>query len=383
LVSQLIVLLPRRAGAPPHPPHAGGKGRNVAEHRIDQLRPGAPAGIEIGGEAPDQRGADDGGIGNSRHRCRLVRRLDAEADGERQPGVAAQPADCGADVRGGGGFGAGDAGDRDVVDEASGAIEHDGEPDIVGRRRGQPDEVDAGGEGRIEELVILLGRQIDDDETVDAASLGIGEEGRHAVAVDRVVIAHQHDRRRVVIPAKLAHEIERAAQGHAGLQRAQPRRLDRRPVGHRIGEWHAELDEIGARRGQAAQQRQRGRRIGIAGDDIGDEPGAAFGCERGEAARDAGLGHRRAPALGVPFPLPYSPSPLEGEAGRGVMRPHARSRGEEPWRALREPPLPTLPLKGGEAKGGRRRGSARRLTASLRASRRRRRCPCRRGRTYS
>ena len=73
----------------------------------------------------------------------------------------------------------------------------------------------------------------------------------------------------------------------AGLQRAQRGRLDRRAVGHRIGERHAELDQVGTGRRQPEQDLLRRRIVGIAGRDEGDERRAAFLLQRGEAAVDA------------------------------------------------------------------------------------------------
>ena len=93
---------------------------------------------------------------------------------------------------------AGDAGDRDVVDEARGVLQHRGQALVVGRRRRQADEGEAGRQRRQAELVILLGRQVDHDQAVDAGRLGVGEEALDAIDVDRVEVAHQDDRRRVV-----------------------------------------------------------------------------------------------------------------------------------------------------------------------------------------
>ena len=123
-----------------------------------------------------------------------------------------------------------------------------------------------------------------------------------AVDVDRIVIAHQHQRRRVVVLAEAAHHLQRLLQRHAGLQRAQARRLDRRAVRHRIGEGHADLDDVGARLRQRLDDVERGFGIGIAGHQEGDESRAALFCEFGEACVDAG-GH---------FFLPFRISPTCG-----------------------------------------------------------------------
>ena len=140
-------------------------------------------------------------------------------------------------------------------------------------------------------LVVFLRRQVDDDQAVDAGGLGVGEECVDAVDVDRIVVAHQHDRRRVVVLAERAHQRERLHHGLAGVERAQARGLDRRPVGHRIGERHAELDHVGAGLRQRLEDRERrSRQSGSPAMSEGDERGAAFALQLGEARVDAG-GH--------------------------------------------------------------------------------------------
>jgi hypothetical protein len=46
---------------------------------------------------------------------------------------------------------------------------------IVGGRRGQADEVDACGLGRVAQFAVVLGRQVDHDQAVDAGFLGVGD----------------------------------------------------------------------------------------------------------------------------------------------------------------------------------------------------------------
>ncbi len=187
--------------------------------------------------------------------------------------------------------GAGDAGDRNVIDEARRVREHGRQPLVVGRRRGEADEIEPRLHRRQTEFGVLLRRQVDDDETVDAGGLGVGEKLFHAVDVDRIVVAHQHDRRGIVAGAEVAHDGERLLHVRAGMKRTQARRLDRRSVRHRIGERHAELDHVGASFRQCLEDGKRRRRVGIARHGEGDEGGAAFLAERGEAAIHA-FGHR-------------------------------------------------------------------------------------------
>ena len=78
--------------------------------------------------------------------------------------------------------------------------------------------------------------------------------------LDRIGVAHQHDRRAIVLAAELAPRSRaRRARPTPCLQRALARALDHRAVGHRIGERHAELDHVGARLDQRVHQRHGGR----------------------------------------------------------------------------------------------------------------------------
>src|SRR5581483_9905992 len=106
--------------------------------------------------------------------------------------------------------------------------------------------------------------------------------------VDRIVIAHQHDRRFLVAAAEVAHHGERLLQALPRFQRTLRVRLDGGAVGHRIAERHAKLDHIGTGAGQRAQNRRGSPRIGVARGDEGDECGTALASQRGETAVNAG-----------------------------------------------------------------------------------------------
>jgi len=110
-----------------------------------------------------------------------------------------------------------------------------------------------------------------------------------AALVDEIVVAHQQDRHVLVarLAAIAAHHVEGRVDRDAGLERTLAGELDRRAVGHRIGERHAELDEVGAGIGQPLQDLVAGREVGIAGGDVGDQAGALVGREPGEALGDA------------------------------------------------------------------------------------------------
>ncbi len=106
---------------------------------------------------------------------------------------------------------------------------------------------------------VFFRRQIDNDQAIDTGSLGIGEKFVDAVDVDRIVVAHQHDRRVVIVLAEFAHQRQRLDHGLAGAERAQTRGLDRRAIRHRIGERHAEFENVGTRLRQCFRNRERGR----------------------------------------------------------------------------------------------------------------------------
>ncbi len=122
------------------------------------------------------------------------------------------------------------------------------------------------------------------------AAFASARKRRHAILVDRVEIAHQDHRRLGIRGPEAAHEVDRPGRRLAGGKGAQPRRLDRRPVGHRIGEGQAELDDVGAGARKGVQDGEGGFRVGVAGHDIGHERGAAVGAAAGETGFEAG-GH--------------------------------------------------------------------------------------------
>ncbi len=212
--------------------------------------------------------------------------LHAEADRDRQIGVALDARDRLFHLRRIGRRRAGDAGDRHVIDEARGVLQDRRQPLVVRGRCRETDEVEAGVKRRHAHLVVFLGRQVDDDETVHARGFRIGEEFLDAIDVNRIVVAHQHDRRRVVAGAEVAHELQRLAHRLPGIERAQARRLHGRAVGHRVGEGHAELDHVGARRRQRLGDRERRLGVGVARGDERHQRGAAFRLQRGEALLD-------------------------------------------------------------------------------------------------
>ena len=213
------------------------------------------------------------------------------------------PGDRGADRVVIGDRAAGHAGHRDVVDEAGGVLQHARQTLVVGGRCRQADEADAGSQRRQAEFFVFLRRQVDDDQPVDPGNTGVLEEGVDAIGPDRVVVAHQHDRRVVSGLAEGRDHGERLLQGLAGLEGALAGELDRHAVRHRIGEGHTELDDVGAGRRQGVQDRAAGVEIRVAGGDIGHQRGTARRGAGGKAGLDAGLsslGHAGAVSMAAP-----------------------------------------------------------------------------------
>ena len=80
--------------------------------------------------------------------------------------------------------------------------------------------------------------------------------------------------------------IERAFEGHAVLNRNLRTALNNRTISERIGEWHADFDDIGTGRFESAQQLHTCCRIGVPRGDIADERATPFGLECREACRN-------------------------------------------------------------------------------------------------
>ena len=160
--------------------------------------------------------------------------------------------------------GAGDAGDADVIDEARAAVQHERHPRIVRGGRDQPDDVEPARVGVRQPAgrpPRSAGRRRSarrrrppprPGRTAPVRRRGSGSGSPSGSPASR------RPRGGNRAPSRAC-----AAQRGAGLQRALARGLDRRAVRHRVGERHADLDQVGARRRHSAQDRAaRSRRPG-------------------------------------------------------------------------------------------------------------------------
>ena len=118
------------------------------------------------------------------------------------------------------------------------------------------------------------------------ARRGVGGEAFQAVAHHRIEIGEQQQRNLGAL-ADLRRDLEHASQRRARLERALAALLDHRPIGDRIGERHAEFDQVGAAAHQRLDQRGRALGRGVAGGEVGDQTLAIFALQGFEQARDA------------------------------------------------------------------------------------------------
>ena len=171
----------------------------------------------------------------------------------------------------------GHARDVDVVHESGHAV-HD-LADAFGRsqRRHQRDHVQAVRAARAEQFVAFLQRQIDREDAVDADARELGAKRVVSVMQHRIHVAEQDDPDARIVRPDAAREREHVVDAVAAFGGLLGRGGDDRAVRHRVGERHAELDDVRAvfDRGGDALFAPRG--VGISGGRKHDE--RFFRCE--------------------------------------------------------------------------------------------------------
>src|SRR6266545_2296493 len=258
-------------------------------------------------ELDDGRSHDDA-VGDLAHRLGLGGRADAEADANGLGGDPAQGAQVLGQLRGQLGAGARHPGERHHVEEAAARPRDLAHALGGGGRRDQVNEVEPRRLGERAQRTRLLGRQVRHDDTVHPAFHRGETEGLEAEGEERVVVGEE-DEGHGALPAQLARELEHARQGHAGRERPLRRALDDGPVGERIRERHAQLDDVGPASPGLQHELARVGERGVARREVRDEGALAPLPKRREGGGEASGGRQRRPptptvAAGLPRPFP-------------------------------------------------------------------------------
>ncbi len=163
---------------------------------------------------------------------------------------------------------AGNACDRDVIEEAARALEHGGQALCIGGGRAEADRCNPGAAQRRAQFLIFLGRDVDADHPIDARPHGRIREPFWAAPDHRVGIAHQDQWHIGVTRAEVSRDLEDVCGFGSGAQAAQVRFLNRGAIGHWISEGHSQLDHI---RAGFDQRIEIGRGVAITCGDEADE----------------------------------------------------------------------------------------------------------------
>ena len=168
----------------------------------------------------DQRGGNDHAIGDACHASGHFRRLDPEAHHYRQ--LALPPAALdGLGNRGlRGGRAARRADHRDAIEKTAKARTRHREIGGIERRGGKRDHVEPVPVQRLNEGVRLAQRQVGGNDAVDPGFCRLLGKAVDPERDDRIGIAHQHQRRLVVVLAEGAAELEGA--GEIAARRHRP-----------------------------------------------------------------------------------------------------------------------------------------------------------------
>src|SRR4051794_23156083 len=200
-------------------------------------------------------------------------------------------------------------GHRDRVDEPARLGADVLEAVVRGGRRDERHERDPGRVAGLAHLSGLLEGQVGHDQ---AAGAGGGQRpGEHlrAPGQHEVRVEHDHDREALAEPGA---DLQDAGDRRARPQRHGARGVDDRPVGQRVGERYAELDEVGAAVGvgvadgqRALQRREAAHEVGHErrgpgrmGEGVGDALRSGHGRRR---AYDAGMATTRYDAIGAGY----------------------------------------------------------------------------------
>src|SRR6185312_13218557 len=133
----------------------------------------------------------------------------------------------------------------------------------------------------------FLQRAIDHQDPIHPCGHRLLRKPRVAMYLQRVQIAHQHDGGGGIATPELPDPAQYLAQAHAIGNGTLAGVLDDGAVRHRIGERHAQLDQVGTGVDQRMHECHRVLRRRIPRGDERDQAGARCGGQRGKALVDA------------------------------------------------------------------------------------------------
>ena len=208
-------------------------------------------------------------IGETRHLPRLLGGGNAKANGAGNRGILAHHLHDRGQIR------------RDLTSRARHAqAGHDVEKSlrlprdpgnaVLRGRRNERNQVHAEAAADRQEFLLFLKGQIRQDEPVDPDLPADGDKPLRPVGEDHVGVSHKHHRR-LHIASDVPHKVKDLVGRHASPQRAQVGPLDDRALRGGIGEWNAQLDEVGPVFHGGAHRPARGLQIRIPAREKGNE----------------------------------------------------------------------------------------------------------------
>ena len=124
----------------------------------------------------------------------------------------------------------------------------------------------------------LLGREIGDDQPIDAGVDSIAHEVWQAVLEERVEVAHQHERRLDAVRPELPDGVDARLDGDTLLQGVKARLLDGGTIGDGIAEGDTDFQQVAAVPQDGLGDLDGGRNVGESDRDVGGKDGPALGA---------------------------------------------------------------------------------------------------------
>ena len=123
-------------------------------------------------------------------------------------------------------------------------------------------------EGFLVELLVLIERQVGQNEAIDAHGGRLAAELLHPKLHHRVEVAHEQHRRFGHGGAQALQLLEQHRQVHAVGQGHRAAALNDRAIGQRVGKGHADFEDVGPGLHQGFGQRNGVVQAGVAGREV-------------------------------------------------------------------------------------------------------------------